>query len=204
MKILFISAIMSLLFLQPVWADEASDLKELTRDKINIVISLLRDTKIDKKTRNKKIIETVNPIFDFKKMAKLSLGKKHWVALSADQKKEFSDLFSKRLQESYLDKLDLYTDEEVVVDEAKRVKKRIHVVTHLVSKVDKKEMVYKFSKSKKGWKVYDVVILGVSVVQTYRSQFNGFLKKDSMDNLLAKLKATGDFTISTDKPKKQE
>ena len=118
----------------------------------------------------------VNPLFDFKVMARNSLGRKHWVNMTRAQKKEFLDLFVKRLQESYLEKLDLYTDENVVIENATQVKKRIHVLTRLVSKTDKKDMVYKFWKSKRrGWGVYDIVILGVSVVQTYRSQFNGLL-----------------------------
>jgi phospholipid transport system substrate-binding protein len=101
----------------------------------------------------------------------------------------------KRLKESYLDKLDLYTDEEIVVDEAKLTKKnRVEVLTYLVSKEDKKEMIYKLYKSKKKvWMVYDVDILGVSIVQTYRSQFSGILKKESMEQLMERMRSTGEL-----------
>ena len=100
-----------------------------------------------------------------------------------------------RLKQSYLDKLDLYTDEEVVVDDAKlKKKKRVEVLTYLVSKDDKMEMKYKLYKSKKkGWLVYDVEVLGVSIVQTYRSQFSGFLKKNSMDDLMNRLRSSEDL-----------
>ena len=127
-------------------------------------------------------------------MARLSLGKKHWKALSKAKRKEFSELFVKRLKDSYLDKLDLYTDEEIVVDEAKLTKKnRVEVLTYLVSKEDKKEMIYKLYKSKKKeWMVYDVDILGVSIVQTYRSQFSGILKKKSMEQLMERIRSTGE------------
>lgn len=179
-------------------ASEESEVKKLTQEKIKIVIDVLRNKEIGKEEKKKRIMAAVDPIFDFRRMARLSLGKKHWSAMNKAQKKEFSKLFVQRLKESYLDKLDLYTDEEVVIEDAKRVKKRIHVLTRLVSKDDKKDMVYKFYKSrKKGWKVYDVVILGVSVVQTYRSQFNGLLKKGSIDDLLVTLRKTGAITIPT-------
>lgn len=181
----------------PVMADEKSDVAKLTNENIKIVIELLRNTEITKSERNRRIVETVNPLFDFKNMAKLSMGKKHWITMTRAQRAEFSKLFVLRLQESYLEKLDLYTDEDVVVEEAKQVKKRIHVLTRLVSKGDSKDMIYKFYKSKRGWKVYDVVILGVSVVQTYRSQFSGILKESSMEDLLARLRKTGEFTIPT-------
>jgi len=84
------------------------------------------------------------------------------------------------------------------VGEAKKVKKRIHVTTHLVSKDDKIDMIYKFYKTKKqDWMVYDVEIMGVSIVQTYRSQFAGILKDQSIEDLLKKLRETGGFTVPT-------
>ncbi len=198
-RILFFLIVFSLTLplTQQVSADTGEDVKKLVKEKIDKVIELLRRKDIDKKIRNEKLIDTVNPIFDFKRMAMLSLGKKHWVSQNKVKQGQFSKLFVKRLQESYLEKLDLYTDEDVTVDEAVKVKKRIHILTHLVTKEDKKEMIYKFYKSKKGWKVYDVEILGVSIVQTYRSQFQGILKTKTFDELLEKLKLTGEFTIPT-------
>ena len=89
-----------------------------------------------------------------------------------------------------MEKLDLYTDEEVIIGDAKQTKKKRAVLTtYLVSEDDKKEMIYKFRKHKKrGWVVYDVDILGVSFIQTYRSQFSGVLKNKSMDELIEDLK----------------
>jgi len=100
-----------------------------------------------------------------------------------------------RLKQSYLDKLDLYTDEEVVVDEAKLIKKkRVEVLTYLVSKDDKMEMTYKLYKTKKNvWMVYDVDVLGVSIVQTYRSQFSGVLKKESLEKLIERLRSSAEL-----------
>lgn len=185
-------------FAPPALAGEESEVKKLTQEKIAIVIDVLRDKSIGKEEKKKRIVAAVDPLFDFRRMARLSLGKKHWSAMNKAQKKEFSRLFVQRLKESYLEKLDLYTDEEVVIEDAKRVKKRIHVLTRLVSKDGKKDMLYKFYKSrKKGWQVYDVVILGVSVVQTYRSQFNGLLKKGTIADLLVTLRTTGAITIPT-------
>lgn len=197
MRTLTLLATFSLLFVTPGFADQTSDVRKFAKEKIDLVIELLKDEKISKEERNKKIVAVVDPMFDFPRMAKLSLGKKNWKGMTRAQRKEFSAIFVVRLKESYLEKLDLYTDEKVVVEEAKQVKKRIHVLTRLVSKDDKKDMVYKFYKSKKGWKVYDVVILGVSVVQTYRSQFNGFLKSGTYAQLLTKLRTSGGFTIPT-------
>ena len=198
MKIFILSVICTLLFSQPALADETNLVKKTAREKINKVADTIRDKSLDKKTRNEKIIEIISPMFDFNQMAKLSMGKKNWQRMNKKQKQEFNKLFVKRLQESYLEKLDLYTDEEVTVDEAKQVKKRIHVTSHLVSKDDKMEMIYKFYKKKnQDWMVYDVKVMGVSIVQTYRSQFAGILKNQSIEDLLKKLRETGGFTIPT-------
>lgn len=188
---------LSATFSRPALADETAEVQKLVQVKITQVIELLRDKKMAKPERNKKIIDVVVPIFDFKTMAQLSLGKKYWTEMTPAQQTEFSDLFVKRLQESYLEKLDLYTDEDVAVDEAVLVKSRIHVRSYLVSKTDKKEMIYKFYQVDGQWKVYDVEILGVSIVQTYRSQFDGLLKSGGIEPLLAKLRISGSFTVPT-------
>ena len=170
-------------------ADEAAEITKITKEKVNNIITYLRDTSLEKETRNKQIIAEVNTIFDFKLMAKLSLGKQ-WKKTKKQQREEFVKVFVKRIQQSYLEKLDLYTDEEVIIGDAKQTKKKRAVLTtYLVSEDDKKEMIYKFRKHKKrGWLVYDVNILGVSFIQTYRSQFSGVLKNKSMDELIEDLK----------------
>ncbi|MBT3226214.1 MAG: ABC transporter substrate-binding protein [Deltaproteobacteria bacterium] len=197
-KLIFL-IIFALVFAQPLMASDQGDVKDLVERNIKIVMGFIKNKSLDKETRNRKIIDSMAPFFDFNFMAKVCLGKKYWKPLSKTKRKEFTELFVKRLKESYIEKFDLYTDEEVEVEAAKKVKKRIHVVTYLVSKGDRMEMIFKFRKTKKGWKVYDLEILGVSIVLTYRSQFSGFLKKNSMDDLLEKLAVTGSFATSGSK-----
>jgi len=176
-------------------ADEVSEIQAMTKEKVDLVIQTLKDKSLSKKEKKEGILKTIDGLFDFNLMARLSLGKENWKPLSKSKRKEFSKLFVERLKQSYLDKLDLYTDEEVVVGEAKQTKKnRVEVLTFLVSKDDKKEMTYKLYKSKKkGWLVYDVDVLGVSIVATYRSQFSGILKKGSMEQLLERMRSTGEL-----------
>ena len=176
-------------------ADEVSEIQAMTKEKVDLVIQTLKDTSLSKKEKKEGILKTLDGLFDFNLMARLSLGKKNWKALSKAKRKEFSMLFVERLKQSYLDKLDLYTDEEVVVGEAKLTKKnRVEVLTYLITKDDKKEMTYKLYKSKKKrWMVYDVDVLGVSIVQTYRSQFSGILKKESMEQLMERMRSSGEL-----------
>lgn len=202
MRTLILTLILAFAFVQPGMADDVADVQQIVDKNITLVIDYVKDKSLPKEIRNQKILDTVNPFFDFDFMAMVCLEKKHRKKLSAEQKKQFVNLFVQQLQGSFLEKLDLYTDEDVVVEKAKRVKKRIHALTYLVSKGDKMELNFKFRKTKRGWKVYDLEVLGVSTVLTYRSQFSGFLKKNSMDDLLKKLSQSGYFTMPTGEEKK--
>ena len=66
---------------------------------------------------------------------------------------------------------------------------RIHLTTHLMKNSEVYEIIYKFYKDKNGsWMIYDVDILGVSIIQTYRTQFAEILAKEPFEKLLEKLK----------------
>ena len=120
-------------------------------------------------------------------MSRLALGKKHWPSLTQDQKKKFITLFTKRLKDSYLDKMMLYSDEKIKYNAPVQIKKKVHIPTILVSKDNNINMLYKLYKSKQGWKIYDLEIQGVSLISTYRSQFEEILRNKTVEDLLAKL-----------------
>jgi phospholipid transport system substrate-binding protein len=183
-------AVLSLLILsQTVIANDKSAAEEILKSKLEAVISVLQKKEVELEAKKKEIDEIVTPIFDFSLMAKLTLGRKFWPGLSKEKKERFTELFIKRLKESYLGKLtrDTYTDEKIVYNAPIQVKKRIHIPTELISKENKISMLYKLYKSKQNWKVYDIEIEGVSVITTYRSQFNEVLSSGSIDDLLMKL-----------------
>lgn len=137
--------------------------------------------------KDRQIIEIVTPIFDFPLMAKLSLGKKYWPGLSKEQKGKYTDLFVKRLEASYLEKLSLYTDETVVYKTPVQNERKVEIPTEVISKDKKISMTYKLYKSEQDWKIYDLEIEGISMIVTYRSQFDQILDKGTFDDLLLKL-----------------
>lgn len=196
MRYLFSLLLCLLLSATPSLAEGPAEARELIETKIDAVMLLLQDESLEKTRRDVQILALVAPIFDYPTMAKLSLGKKHWPQLNFGEKATFSDLFIDRLQRSFLEKLDIYTDEKVLYGEPLKKGKKVHVPTTLVSKDSRIEMLYKMYRTAEGWKVYDVEISGVSVIQTYRSQFDGVLSEGSIDDLLEKLKIDGAFTIA--------
>ena len=68
---------------------------------------------------------------------------------------------------------------------------KIHIPTYLVSKDRKISILYKFYDSEPGWKVYDLEIQGVSIIRSYREQFDQILQKGTFEDLLAKMEKSG-------------
>ena len=164
-----------------------NDPNELIRTKWDAVISVLRTKDLDQKTREKKINKIVSPIFDFPLMAKLALGRKHWTELTVPQREKFTRLFIERLRISYREKIAVYTDEQVVFKPALKKKSTIFIPMELKSKDKKIALMHKLRKADKRWKVYDVEIQGISILLTYRSQFDDILNKGTVEDLLSRL-----------------
>ena len=186
-KVLFY-ALFSLVFLsQAVTADDKSAAEEFLKSNLDAVFTALQKKDLPPEARNSQVVEIVTPMFDFKLMAKLSLGKKYWPDLSQDQRERFTELFIERLRRSYLDKLTAYTDEKISYESPIAVKKKVHVPTQLISKGNKISMLYKLYPSSNSWKIYDVEIQGVSIIRSYRSQFKEILQKGTFDDLLKQM-----------------
>lgn len=183
-------AVLSLLILnQTVLADDKSVAEETLKSKLEAVIAVLQKKELELEAKKKEIVEIVTPIFDFSLMAKLTLGRKYWPGLAKEKQERFTELFVKRLKESYLEKLtrSTYTDEKIIYNSPLEVKNKIHIPTYLISKDNKISMLYKLYKSHQNWKIYDIEIEGVSIITTYRSQFDQVLSKGTIDDLLKKL-----------------
>jgi phospholipid transport system substrate-binding protein len=172
---------------QTAAADDKFAAEEFLKSKLETVFSVLQKQDLDQQEKNQEIIEIVTPLFDFALMAKLSLGRKHWPSLTQEKREKFTQLFVKRLRQSYMNRLTAYTDEKVIYEPPVEVKKKIQIPTRLISKDKKISMLYKLYKSKNSWKVYDMEIQGVSIIRSYRSQFNEILQNGTMDDLLKKM-----------------
>jgi phospholipid transport system substrate-binding protein len=176
-----------LILVQPLWADDKREAEEIIKGKLDAVFTILQNPDLDQSAKKKQIDEIVSPMFDFALMAKLTLGKQYWPNLSEEKREKFTELYVKLLKTSYLDKLSLYSDEKVIFESSTQVKKKVHIPTVLISKDRKTSILYKLYKPAGGWKVYDLEIQGVSIIRSYRSQFDQILQKGSIDDLIKKM-----------------
>ena len=192
MRALLYTAFSLLILSQTVIADDKIAAEEFLKSKLDSVFEVLQKENLEQQAKNKAVVEIVTPMFDFALMAKLSLGKKHWPGLTKEKQDRFTELFVNRLRQSYLNKLTTYTDEEIIYEPPVEVKKKIHIPTRLISKGREISMLYKFYNSNNNWKVYDIEIQGVSIIRSYRSQFNEILQRGTMDDLFEKLEKSTD------------
>ena len=187
MKVLLCAGFSLLLLSQAVTADDKSAAEEFIKSNLDAVFTVLQNKDLSIETRNSEVEKIVTPMFDFTLMGKLSLGKTYWPELSPDQRERFTELFVERLRRSYLNKLTAYTDEKIIYESPVAVKKKVHMPTLLISKGKKISMLYKLYPTNNSWKIYDVEIEGVSIIRSYRSQFNEILQKGTFDDLLQKM-----------------
>jgi phospholipid transport system substrate-binding protein len=151
-------------------------------------VAVLSDEDLKTEEKQKRIEKIVHPIFDFNLMAKLSLGKKNWPRLSKKEQAEFVTLFVQRLKDSYRDKVMLYTDEKAVFKPFIVKGITVTIPMELVGKDRTASVLYKFHKGKKGWSIYDVELEGVSILRSFRSQFNDILSRGTVEDLLCELR----------------
>ena len=155
-----------------LFADEASEIREMTSVKVDQIIRMLRSDSLSKEEKKIEIFKKLDALIDFNLMAKLCLGKKHWKRLSKEGRVEFTQLLVERLKQSYLDKLDLYTDEEVEVVEARKTgKNRVEILTNIVGKDTKLKWCLNSTSQRKwvGWLMMLLYLVSVLYRLTVRS-----------------------------------
>jgi phospholipid transport system substrate-binding protein len=168
---------------------------ELLTAKWNAVLKVLQAKDLDQKLKERIIDRIVSPMFDFPLMGQLALGRTHWPKLDTAQREKFIRLFVNRLKALYLEKTALYKNEKFVLKPAVPKKNTIQIPMTLISEGGETTVLYKLhkldeqSKSKANgrWKIYDVEIEGVSILLTYRSQFDDILRRSSVQDLLSQL-----------------
>ena len=161
---------------------------EIARQVIEKALEALKDPASKGEARRQKVKRIVDPYFDYQEMAKRSLGPT-WGKLSAGQRQEFVQLFAQLLEASYSDKIEKYA-QRVKIDYTGEILdgEYAEVRTVVVRANDRIPLNYRLLQEGGTWKVYDVVIEGVSLVSNYRSQFSRIIHESSYAELVKRLK----------------
>ena len=173
--------------------------KDVVQTAVTRVIAVLQQAEIDRSESDQggrlsgerhrtEIRRIASELFDFDDMARRTLSR-HWLARSADEQAEFVGLFTALLERSYIGRIESYSGEKIVylgetVDDGYAVvKSRVMTRRRTETPVD-----YRLQLRDGRWRVYDVLIDGVSFVSTYRSEFNRIIQLSSYASLVDKMR----------------
>lgn len=161
---------------------------EQIQSAVEKAMTILKDPKLQAEARRRELREAVYPKFDFPEMARRSLGS-HWQRRSPEEQREFVKLFTELVENAYMTNLDGYQGEKVIIGGEKQDKEFAEVDTKIITKKGEEFAVnYKLRQAGNDWKIYDVVIESISLVNNYRSQFNRVIAQSSFDELFRKMK----------------
>jgi phospholipid transport system substrate-binding protein len=168
-------------------ANATIELKKTVDEVVRIVSN--NELKKDDTRRRQALKQAISVIFDYNEMAKRSLGR-DWNDRTPAERKQFVDLFATLLENSYADKIESYHHEKIeYINESvdgNYSEVRSRIITPLQ---DQFSLDYRLINENGKWKVYDVVIEGVSLVSNYRSQFNRIISEHGYAELIKKLEA---------------
>ena len=191
MKLLAAIGLGTLLLIQPVLV-AASEPGDQVRQTVDNLLAILKDPRLtgesNKDERRQKLRQLIYQRFDFTEMAKRSLGSE-WRLRSPAEQKEFVQLFGDFLERIYLDQIESYGRERVRYLEQRADGHYAKVPTRIVdSKGQEYSVDYRLHNVNGDWKVYDVIVEDVSLVNNYRAQFSRVLAKSSFEELLEAMK----------------
>ncbi len=162
----------------------------LVRDVTNEVLAIVRADKAIQAGDTHRVIQLVDakvlPHFDFRRMTMLAVGR-DWRDATPAQQTRLTEAFRTLLVRTYSNALTQYRDQVIdfkpnrIADTDTRVQIRTEVRQAGAQPIG---IDYMLEKSDKGWKVFDVVVAGVSLVTNYRSSFSQEVRSGGIDGLI--------------------
>ena len=181
-----------LFFTVPALAQEQGPeelVKKVTQDVLDSIKSDKALAAGDKQKALKLAEEKVLPLIDFEEATRLAVGRA-WQQATPEQRKKLVDEFRSMLVRTYSNAIEAYAGQTMKVMPV-RMKPGATEVTvqnqFVRSSGQPVKIDYSMRKTEKGWKVYDIVAEGVSLVLTYRSEFDVIVKQDGIDGLIKRL-----------------
>ncbi len=176
----------------PVYAGAPTDSVKATIDEI---LRILQEEELQQpgkaEERRQQLEKVVEARFNYQEMSRRALGAA-WKTLSDQEKQEFVDLFRTLLTSSYAHKIETYSGEGVQYLNERTKKNYAEVRTKVLSGKTKIPLDYRLINEAEDWRVYDVVVDGVSMVKNYRGQFTKIIRASSYSDLVERLRKKTD------------
>ena len=177
---------------QPAVAGGATEAMKHT---IEDVLTTIRDKDLKQpgkaEERRQKLEQIVGDRFDYQEMSRRSMGAP-WNTLPEKDKQEFVALFQTLLTNSYADKIESYSGEGVKYINERTENDYAEVRTKVLTGKVEIPLDYRLLNKGGDWRVYDVVVDGVSLVNNYRGQFSKILRSSTYADLIDQLRKKSD------------
>ena len=194
-KVITLCCVLIAALLPPAQASAQQAPDVLVREVTNEVLEIVRADEALRAGERHRVMELVDakvlPHFDFRRMTMLAVGR-DWRDASAEQQVRLTEAFRTLLVRTYSNALTQYRDQTVAFKPARfaATDKRVQVRTEVhQSGAQPIGIDYMLEQSEAGWKVFDVIVAGVSLVTTYRSSFADEVRSGGVEGLLKSLEA---------------
>jgi len=178
----------------PARAQQDLGPEELVRKVTQDVLDAIRSDKQlaagDKQKALRLAEEKVLPHIDFEEATRLAAGRA-WAQATPEQRRRLVEEFRRMLVRVYSNAIQPYEGQSIEVAPVRMKPGDSEATVHNTFKragggrpvgFD-----YSMRKTEQGWKIYDIVVEGVSLVLTYRSEFDGLVKQEGVDGLIKRL-----------------
>jgi len=163
--------------------------KKVTQEVMDAIKSDKQLAAGDKQKALKLAEEKILPHVDFEEATRLAVGR-GWAQATPEQKKQLVAEFRNLLVRTYSNAIQAYAGQQMKVMPVRMKPGDTEVTVHnqfMRSGARPVRIDYSMRKTDKGWKIFDIVVEGVSLVLTYRSEFDAVVKQEGIDGLIKRL-----------------
>ena len=131
-----------------------------------------------------RVHEIAEAFIDFDRVSKLALGR-YRRRFNETEIAEFKRLFQELLERTYMRKLQDYSGEKIIFERERKLNEfKVQVNTKVITSTNAIPVSYRLFKKNGHWKVYDILVEGVSLLKNYRQQFSNILRSKKPDYLI--------------------
>ncbi|MDT8334542.1 MAG: ABC transporter substrate-binding protein [Desulfurivibrionaceae bacterium] len=167
---------------------------EQIRETVGSILTVMQDKELSgperRGERRERIMALVQHRFDFAEMSQMTLGR-DWKNRTDAEKEEFQHLFAELLKNTYIGRVDAYSDEKIEYARelfSQNDPYRARVYTNIIKNGRGIPINYSLVKKGDEWFVYDVIIEGVSLVRNYRNEFGRILGQEDFAGLVKRMR----------------
>lgn len=182
MKQFLLSCLLLLSLLVPAWAIPQPQAQ--VEIMINSVLEVLQQAELTAAEKRARVSGRIQQYLNMSSMSQRTLGG-YWNEATPAQRQYFSDLFVQVLEGTYLNRINDYSDGQVLYLQQRVKDNKAIIDTRFVSRDLEIPVQYKMIYENDSWQVFDLVIEGVSLIRNYRSSYAEIIRKNGFDGLFA-------------------